>query len=523
MKTLLLLPLLILGSCTQVIKLIDEDYSRQLNPDNETKIIFSHNINGETHPCGCRNFPLGGFPQVYGHIENEKKNSNLIYVDSGDTFFSNTVVPEILKDSATFTAQNIAQGLDKIGLNFMTPGDQDFALGEDFLIKTSNAVKFDFLITNSSKKMKIKHKKKIILKNKNKYLVFLGILNPTLLNLNHRELFLDPIEVLKTTILDIKKEFQGKELQFILLSHSGMEFDRKLASQIKEFSWIIGAHSQSYLTFSEEIGKTQIVQVLSKNHYLGKIEILTGAKGKYSTLETREESQNLISPNPMISWLDQYKSKLDKILVEEQNKHFNTEENTNQPYKTYQSCLECHQDQGEFWQGTSHSLAMVTLHKAKAANNSSCIECHSLGYKDPKGFIVPKHIVKSSKKDFNHQSYWNEVLQDYKQVQSIRNLSTKKRKELSKKWIKIDSVQKVEQNFSNVQCLNCHTRADDHPFSVDEKQTLAQYQNKCISCHTKDQSPEWYNKDAKGLATSINESYFSQKLKEISCPKINNE
>ena len=41
----------------------------------------------------------------------------------------------------------------------------------------------------------------------------------------------------------------------------------------------------------------------------------------------------------------------------------------------------------------------------------------------------------------------------------------------------------------------------------------------CIKCHTQDQSPEWYYKDNKGIATTLNKKYFAKQLKKVACPK----
>jgi 2',3'-cyclic-nucleotide 2'-phosphodiesterase (5'-nucleotidase family) len=140
MFKILCLKILIIGilstGCTQFVQNTDSDYFQEYKGKNSNNlnILFSHNINGETHPCGCRNFPLGGIPQAYGVLKSEAKKSPILYVDSGDTFFPSPVIAPFLHDSAVFTANKIAESLNKAGLNFMTPGDNDFALGENFLI-----------------------------------------------------------------------------------------------------------------------------------------------------------------------------------------------------------------------------------------------------------------------------------------------------------------------------------------------------------------------------------------------------
>ena len=105
-------------------------------------------------------------------------------------------------------------------------------------------------------------------------------------------------------------------------------------------------------------------------------------------------------------------------------------------------------------------------------------------------------------------------------VKSVRKLASNEIRAISKKWMELDQKSDVKNNFSNVQCLNCHSVQDDHPFNSNMQQTpeknSAHVKSKCLSCHTADQSPEWYGKDLK----TVNEKYFAQKFKKLSCPKV---
>lgn len=516
-----LIGLLFIAGCTQFIKSVDDDYYVQItdNKATELNIFFTHNINGETHPCGCRNFPLGGLPQAYGLIKSTSDKTATIYVDSGDTFFQLPFVPKTMTESTTFTATKIAEALDQIGLNYMTPGDQDFALGEDFLIQINQKAKFKFLITNSSEQMKLPHQKMAVLSSKKMKFYFIGVTEPSLLESKYRNLFTDPRESIKKQLELIKKDDSPKKI--ILLSHSGMDKDQNLAKTFPEIDWIIGAHSQAYLYDTVDVGKTKIVQVLSRNHFIGhiKIPLATKMKESYELVEMRDEKKDLIKENPMVKWLDNYKVQLDKLHEKEQGEVITAV--GHKYYPTHISCNECHTKQTEFWQKTAHSLAFSTLIKARAENNPSCVGCHSLGYKDPKGFLSTKNIIISDKKDFKLDDYWKEFHQKVPvKKEVIRELSSKKRLVYSKKWEKFDSDQKVTHNFANVQCLNCHNQSAEHPFDVEAPKVKPDYEKACLKCHTADQSPSWYNKDSKKLATSLNKKYFQKKLKQVSCPKV---
>ena len=511
-----LLPFLLLISCNQFIQYTQSDYNNVIDAKGkqEIEILFSHNINGEAYPCGCRNFPLGGLEQIAGLIESHKKNTGVLYVDSGDTLFTSTVIPSFVEKSSEFKAKSLALALEKLGLRIFLPGDQDFALGVDFLSSIANQASFDFLISNATNNLKIKHKKMIHIKAKGVDLFFIGVLSPQLLKGSDKQYVSDSSTAIENELKNISKNFSNlKNKRIILLSHSGLEQDRIFAKKFQDIDWIIGAHSQSYLRFSEDIGNTKLVQVLSRNHYLGQINIHLQDKknDKYQIVEIRDELKDLVKPNPMQDFLSQYKTDLDKILAEEQN--FSFEQDTTKRIQTYSTCLECHDKQYEFWSSTPHSLAYSTLIKAKAAKNPECIKCHSVGLNQPGGFNSYSNIMD---KKVDQDKYFKELM-------PIKNPLRDQSKADIIKWSKLrdqaDKKFKVTQNFAHVQCLNCHDLSNEHPFNEINHVNSKDYKSKCIECHTRDQSPEWYDKDSKGLATSLNDQYFAEKLKKMSCPK----
>ena len=103
-------------------------------------------------------------------------------------------------------------------------------------------------------------------------------------------------------------------------------------------------------------------------------------------------------------------------------------------------------------------------------------------------------------------------------------MASKKRKALSEKWLAIDKKFNVEHNFANVQCLNCHDQHMDHPFHISDGPTpsrsekMAKITKKCLSCHTSEQSPEWYKKNERGLYEGANDQKLKKMIKKVACP-----
>jgi len=535
----ILLVVFLLFSCTQFIESYDNKHYIVENLKEENlSIIFSHNINGETHPCGCRHFPLGGLPQVAGKLTEVLESNPVVYVDTGDTLFPSSTIPDSLRLSLSFAAQNLARGLDKLGLTYFVPGDQDFAMGIEFLQKLSKEVRFNFLLSNAKKNIGIKHKKWAKLEKGPHKIYLLGLLSPHVLKKEFKNYFSPFNSVYPQLLKEIKENGYNPKSPFhrlIVLSHNGMGRDEKFVKSHPEIDWVIGAHSQSFTRYPRTSGpKTKLVQVLSRNHHIGEIKISLrhGSKNdKYTLHEVREHLDKKLNPNPFTLFIGEHKKKMAELQITEQARLMNDgSAHQTEKFQTAQSCIECHQPQVDKWSSTSHALAYTTLIRVKEENNLQCIKCHALGTNEPRGFNKAQHMIQFDEKKNEKaklKNYWREVKRAIRPAlkKSLRQISQEDLSKYSKKWVKIDETQEVAHNFANVQCLNCHQIATDHPFTIKSPQVgsdnspYKSIKNRCISCHNSDQSPNWYKKDDRGLHTILNEKKLLEKIKSVACPK----
>ncbi len=511
-------------------------------------IVFSHNINGETHPCGCRHYPLGGLAQVAGQIHQIKQSEQVVYIDSGDTFFPASNIPDSVEKSTTFNAKELARGLSDVGLRYWVPGDQDFAKGMEFLKTLTETTKINLLLANLSPTEKLAHKEFIIFE-KGPHKVFItGVIEPSILPQKYKSLFTDPKLAIGSVIEKMKKEKgynpEDKFHRLVLVTHAGINHDTEYAEKFKSIDWIIGAHTMNFLRFPQEEENTKLVQVLSRNHYIGHITFnLTGDKTKdsYQIHEIRDEHKDELKPNPFLTFIDKHKENLSKIQEEEQRTQGPVDPATLR-YATANSCIECHEAQGQFWQETPHAIAYQTLRMAKEENNLSCVKCHSLGLQDPKGFPNAQHIVtiqkiengeskapSSKEHDELVANYWSELDKSFgkQEIGSVRKLKPEVRRKLAQTWAQVDKDSNVTHNFANVQCLNCHSKHPEHPFdnnpfNPNPAQRRIDMQDKCLTCHDPDQSPEWYQKNDKGLPGDVNYDTLKEKMDAMSCPTIKN-
>lgn len=554
----LLILLLLTTSCSFFVDQFDDGPGLRVHGFSQQTLsmAFSHNINGETHPCGCRRFPLGGLPQVAGKMEEIRKQSELIYVDTGDTFFPSTVIPKILRNSLTFAAKNLAKGLEQLGLHYFVPGDQDFAAGMPFLQELSRNAKFTFLIANlkGDSASLFKHKKWVNISQGPHRIFLIGLVSPKILPPQYGTHFTPMEKALKEMLSEIKAEghIPGHPFhRLVVLTHAQLEDDKSLATRFNQIDWIIGAHTQSFTRKPLKKHNSRLVQVLSRNHYLGEIRFsLRGPKTEdsFNMHEIHDKLKDNLRPNPFLAFIDAHKEKLKEIRREEQLAMLVSPSDHQQikdPLATAESCMECHEAQGRYWQGTPHALAYLTLIKANEDTNLRCLKCHTLGLEQARGFQRASDLVRFQKNsrlgsvDANvdaNADYWQAFgkrIRGQLQGGDVRGQPRDIIAKISKSWFLYDEKRSVTHNFANVQCLNCHTKSSEHPFEAfpikagpqnqERKMRMSMIRQKCLLCHDRDQSPEWYHKDSRGLPGKLDGKKLTKIIKGVACPLQDSE
>lgn len=516
--TLYLFIFFLISSCSFFMSQLEEQSNVVLNNKNKIALVFSHNINGETAPCGCRTFPLGGMPQVAGLLEDiSKKNDQLIYIDTGDLFFSSPKIPSFIERSQKYNASSIVSLMNQLHLNYFLPGDQDFAFGPDYLSSLLKDASFQVVLSNLNTSL-IPHKSFVKIDSAPHTIYLFSLIDPLLLSFDLRNQFSDPLIALSNYLSSIKDD---PFTRIIVLSHMGMEKDQQLAEKFPQIDWIIGSHSQSFTNLPVLEGKTKLVQVLSRNHYLGEISITLNKDKSNDTFklhETHQELDQRESGKNLTSSLNNFAEETKKIQLEEQEQMNKFSHTKIFKKPTYIQCMDCHREQTEHWKTTEHSLAFITLLNKKQSDNPNCISCHTLGFNSPDGFIRPKDVILFKDED-SQNKYFLEVHKAFSGIKSVRALSPSNIKTYSNMWAQLDESHKINTNFSHVQCLHCHDQGIDHPFdgvkyTLTREERLAKFRPKCLNCHTKDQAPHWYEDDNKT---------FLKALKKISCPLMKRE
>ncbi len=427
------------------------------------------NRHGEIEPCGCQANQVGGLDRLVTFLGREPRDFPRLFVDAGDTFFSMVPVNPRRLEQETLRALLIARTYKKQGLEFLTPGERDFAAGKEILKRLEMESGAQFLAANltDSTGQLIYPAYRLIEKGGMK-IGIVGVVDEGAFS-NIAEVKVQPaIFSLRKVIGEV-----GRKVDFwVVLSHLGLERDRVLALEVGK-AIIVGSHSMDLLQPAEQVGECWLGQTKNEGQQVGKFSVTpSGIRPELVDLGKEYEEENE-TRRSLLAYREQVKAleidaaaRADKIPPLESAFVANRF-----------TCRTCHLKQFEFWQRTRHASAYLTLYSKNQHFNSDCIGCHTLGFQDKRGFqlaadpLVGKGIT------------LDEVL---------KNKGRNYRHDL-KSW---HDQGKVEKVFMDVQCEHCHGNRAGHP-NPNVKTLKKVSLDTCRSCHRPPNAPQF---DPKMLA-----------------------
>ncbi len=215
---------------------------------------------------------LGGAASLAGYIQQfRKKDPDMIWVIAGDIFLGDSI------DNLT-KGGTVIEFLNLIQPDCLALGNHEFDYGLTVLKKRVKEADFPIICANiKMKNNKYLVKPYIIHKTKRVKILFIGIICSNLYNIvSIRHLddvrVLDPVE----TILEHSKKMDKEVNLTIIVSHSGLNQDKKIAEALPSDSGvdiIIGGHSHDLMENPDVVNGIIICQAGSKGHYLGNLNV----------------------------------------------------------------------------------------------------------------------------------------------------------------------------------------------------------------------------------------------------------
>jgi hypothetical protein len=485
----------------------------------EIVIVHSNDVLGEIEPCGCRSNPLGGMARKANLLAGIEKKDAVIQLDAGDLLFPSDSLPPMLEKQSERQAEYLLKAMDQLHHDAGVPGEKDFALGWKTFEKLRAHTKVKFLAANLSLAKGGKaFEPYAIFKRKDDQgktvrVAVIGLVGddlqwPKALKVS------PPIEAAKKQIAALR----GKADFIVALTHEGLDADKELATAVPGIDIIIGGHTQSFLQQSLKVNGAQIYQSSFRNQYIGIIPLthpidfkdyqLIGLDPAYDSPEGKPGTMDLL--------VKKFKTDVAKLNLDDSAATEAQLEksglNKAPKFQTWPRCAECHLEQYDFWRKTPHARALDPLVRADQSANKECLSCHTVGLGDPSGLIDIAKLAEVRDEKGVHTLPVPQLNLFLKAMAEAKDLETPISLTPEDKPVPLQQVlNRLDHAWTPVQCENCHTGAQDHPFTPGLSKQVAV--TRCVQCHTPERAPAWYLKDGK-----LNEAFATEKIKAMSCP-----
>lgn len=492
--------------------------SSSVKQDGKKIQIFYNNDNfAYLEPCGCRVSPIGGMDRRWNAMKSYPDESR-VFVDSGNLLFKSTKATEYLSPQWYEQAAGVIEAYNLLGADAVALGSTDFALGVAKFQELAKTAKFPFLSSNIFWKGtdNLFVKSHLMVERHGKKIGIFSVFHPSLPLPSELEAR-DPVSHAKEMVKKLRSD--GANM-IVALSHQGYDEDLKFLKSVSGIDLLVGAHSQSLLQSPDMEGNTLVVQLSNQGQMLGMVEYEAESLPKKRTQFVVAELNNEFDDgpaglaNPMKNLLA-----ITNLRIAEANRKLDervwaAHKGKELGFQTFLSCRDCHGKQANFQEGKRHASAFLTLMAKGKETNLDCVKCHSVGMGVPGGF----RAVSEAFLDENGQPV---PLEKIKAAMGAHapHANTDYRKNPAQirpdvaKWIDAMKREGVKKSFVSVQCENCHGPRPGHPFDSNEPATKV-VRSTCISCHTQEQMPAWYD-GKKQLKAQV----VDQAIKAVACPR----
>jgi 2',3'-cyclic-nucleotide 2'-phosphodiesterase (5'-nucleotidase family) len=141
----------LLGGCTSTPPRTGTDGAATVKKEGVLTLLYQSNRNGWLEPCGCHSKPYGGLDREANAVEAARATKRpILYVDAGNIFAAKVKepLPEVRRKRLAARAERLAGALDTLGLDVVSPGSGDLALGLPVLRAIALKSKFAWVSSN---------------------------------------------------------------------------------------------------------------------------------------------------------------------------------------------------------------------------------------------------------------------------------------------------------------------------------------------------------------------------------------
>lgn len=241
-------------------------------------ILHTNDYHGKLRSRAADGKSVGGAPQRAALIRNLKRGreARTFLVDAGD-MAQGSLASKLTRGRVVIDEMN-SEGYDLAVI-----GNHDLDWGLKSLEGMAKAARFPMLAANvrSATGDPVPWIKAYVIRDSGAVRVaFVGVTTPDsarFLPESERKLlsFIPPFKAVRETLRQVRKE---KPDLVVLVSHLGLQDDRKMARRFPGLAAIVGGHSHSLLPHGQWVGRTLVVQAGSLGEHVGELTLTVRGK-----------------------------------------------------------------------------------------------------------------------------------------------------------------------------------------------------------------------------------------------------
>ncbi len=406
-------------------------------PPSRLVIVGSADLKGKTSPCGCH-IPRGGFARMAAFLDSVRAGGvPALFVDAGGSF------PEV--DSRTDLAEFMLRSLADLRVGAVGLGPRDLRHGIAFLRDQVRRLEVPMTCANlvdRGKHAPLFPESRVVDAAGVRVGVFALIGDRLDLGPAHDSLLvLDPENVAARVVAELRA--RGAQV-IVLLSQLGRVGGEDLATAVPGIDVVILGHDVPILGHGRRIGDAIGSYAGEQGQQLGVVTLTLGPDGRAAdaTCDVRSLGPDVREQPATLAKVKAFEDAYNERMRVEQRRAqaLAAADPDSDPVDHFvggEVCARCHAAESEQWRTTAHSLAWETLVREHKDATPECVPCHSVGYRQPGGFVDPvrtPHLV-------------------------------------------------------NVQCENCHGMGTEHSDTWLARSALGE--RTCRACHNQERDPEF--------------------------------
>lgn len=240
-------------------------------------IVFSSDMLGKIRSCGCVDEDAGGLGRRATYTKRMRRQTeNLIVLDAGDAFSLDLAYT---KDEAGLTLD----AFSSMGLDAMTPGENEFIFGLPFLQAAAENASFSMLAANvvdAASGAPVFGEAFIVRSLPGGVRVAVtGVIDETIRFPSYIDRSLFRIEPAAATLQKLLPRIRREADFVILMSHLGIKGTKDLLALVEGIDIAVVGHGKPLMKQTETVGETLLLGTGGLGRYIGRIDLRLDASG----------------------------------------------------------------------------------------------------------------------------------------------------------------------------------------------------------------------------------------------------